>query len=36
MLKLDKVIDADTYDDIARLREVQKIEKILKSSQKSE
>ena len=34
MLRIDKAIKADTYDNVARLREVQKIEKIIKRSQK--
>ena len=32
MLRIDKAIKADTYDNVARLREVQKIEKLLRKS----
>ena len=36
LIHTDHKIQADTYDNVARLREVQKIEKIKKRSQDSE
>ena len=34
MLKLDKKIKCDPYDDVARLIEVEKVEKIIKRRRK--
>ena len=35
MLKIDESISADNYDNIARLKEVEKIEKIIRKNRES-
>jgi len=34
MLKIDKKIGADPYDDVARLKELERVEKIIKQKSK--